>query len=305
MADDLSFTISASDQASRVVETVQKKIQGFGTDVAKMALGVAGPLALISAGFGLVMNKYNEYQQNKKDARELAAQREIDEQSAITEKEKEEMKKRLANYKKAEEEKTKALKEQEERRKKGLTLTQEIEAMQQNLAYGGELTGADLLKDLSDKIKRARMDFERAQRDLNQGQPGVTNVDVSEAQKKYLGLQIKFREEREKIMGTPKQVGDKVAGADKIKPEETKSVKDAVKVTVSSLREIGGSFGGGDINTGIEAQIELGRKQVDILSVIADNTKPKEPVGTPLEMQDTNFTLPGGKTISAAELLGF
>lgn len=71
MADDLSFTISAKDQASKAVETVQKKIQGFGQDVAKMALGVAGPMALLQAGFGFVSGKIDEYNQRLEDAKKL------------------------------------------------------------------------------------------------------------------------------------------------------------------------------------------------------------------------------------------
>ena len=73
MADDLSFTISAQDQASRAVETVQKKIQSFGSDVAKLALGVAGPMALLQAGIGYVTNKWSEYKQAQTDAFEKGA----------------------------------------------------------------------------------------------------------------------------------------------------------------------------------------------------------------------------------------
>ena len=49
--------------------------------------------------------------------------------------------------------------------------------------------------------------------------------------------------------------------------EET---KDDLKLTVSSLREIGGSFGGGDVSTGIEKQIVLAEKQLDTLTEIKD-----------------------------------
>mgnify|MGYP003337812585 FL=1 len=74
MADDLSFTISAKDQASAAVETVQKKIQDFGKDVAKMALGVAGPLALIQEGFAFAKNKIDEYKQSLIDAKNTAVE---------------------------------------------------------------------------------------------------------------------------------------------------------------------------------------------------------------------------------------
>ena len=48
------------------------------------------------------------------------------------------------------------------------------------------------------------------------------------------------------------------------------SVKEDLKLTVSSLREIGGSFGGGDVNTGIEKQIVIAEKQLDTLIEIKD-----------------------------------
>jgi hypothetical protein len=71
MADDLSFTISAKDQASKAVETVQKKIQDFGKDIGKMALGIAGPMALVTAGFDFVKTKIDEYKQSIEDAKKL------------------------------------------------------------------------------------------------------------------------------------------------------------------------------------------------------------------------------------------
>ena len=82
MADDVSFTISASDQASKVVETVQKKIQNFGSDIAKLALGVAGPMALLQAGIGYVSEKWTEYQQAQKDAFDKGASGTYDEVKA-------------------------------------------------------------------------------------------------------------------------------------------------------------------------------------------------------------------------------
>lgn len=68
MSNSLEFKISADDQASRVVETVQHKIENFGRDIAKMALGFAGPLALIQAGFGLISDAIAE---TKRQAEEL------------------------------------------------------------------------------------------------------------------------------------------------------------------------------------------------------------------------------------------
>jgi hypothetical protein len=70
MANSLEFKISADDQASRVVETVQNKITNFGKDIAKMALGFAGPLALVQMGF----QKIGEMMDEQKKRREELAQ---------------------------------------------------------------------------------------------------------------------------------------------------------------------------------------------------------------------------------------
>ena len=54
MADGLEFTISAKDQASRAVQTVQKKIQDLGKDLAKGFLSFAAPLTLVQSAIGFV-----------------------------------------------------------------------------------------------------------------------------------------------------------------------------------------------------------------------------------------------------------
>ena len=54
MADGLEFTISAKDQASRAVETVQKKIKNLGSDLAKGFLSFAAPLALAQSAISYV-----------------------------------------------------------------------------------------------------------------------------------------------------------------------------------------------------------------------------------------------------------
>ena len=54
MSNDLSFTISAKDQASKAVETVQKKIQNLGTDLAKGFLSFAAPLTLVQTGISMI-----------------------------------------------------------------------------------------------------------------------------------------------------------------------------------------------------------------------------------------------------------
>jgi hypothetical protein len=53
----LEFTISASDQASKVVTSVQNKIDNFGKDVGKSIAGMLGPMALV----GFAVSKVTEY----------------------------------------------------------------------------------------------------------------------------------------------------------------------------------------------------------------------------------------------------
>lgn len=297
MADDLSFTISASDQASRVVETVQKKIQGFGTDIAKMALGFAGPMALVSAGIGLIMDKWNEYKQAKIDARNEAARAEEEIQNAATEKEKEKIRERLEAYKKAEAEKTAALKAEEERRKKKLSLREEIQSLQEeNAREAKPLEGADLLNKLGNDVRDA-YNKKRSYKMQN----WVTDDVRLEAQLDYeKKLNAFLKEKNKQESENAKDKKDQVA-----KPEETKAVKDTIKVTVSSLREIGGGFAGENLDAGIERQIDLAQKNNDLLGKIAENTSymKTDSSGNPITVGDTNFTIPGGKTITAEQAL--
>lgn len=297
MADDLSFTISANDQASKAVETVQKKIQGFGSDLAKMALGVAGPMALVSAGIGLVMDKWNEYKQAKIDAKNEAAKAEEEIQNAATEKEKEKIKERLDAYKKAEAEKTAALKAEEERRKKKLSLREEIQSLQEENTRGGKpLEGADLLNKLGDDVR----DAYNKKRSYNITNRATDDMRL-EAQLDYeKKLNAFLKEKNKQETENTKDKKDNVA-----KPEETKAVKDTIKVTVSSLREIGGGFAGENLDSGIERQIELAQKSTDLLGKIAENTSymKTDSSGNPIDVGNTNFTitLPGGKEVSSVD----
>jgi len=68
MANDLEFTISAKDQASRAVETVQKKLKNFGSDLAKMALGFAAPLALAQMAFSAIGDAIAEHKKKVQEA---------------------------------------------------------------------------------------------------------------------------------------------------------------------------------------------------------------------------------------------
>jgi small-conductance mechanosensitive channel len=68
MANDMEFTISARDQASKAVETVKKKLQSFGSDVAKLALGFAAPLALAQAAFSAIGDAIEEHKKKVQEA---------------------------------------------------------------------------------------------------------------------------------------------------------------------------------------------------------------------------------------------
>ncbi len=73
MSLGLEFNISAKDQASAAVETVNKKIKNFGVDVAKSFLSFAAPLTLLQTGISYVGDQIEEYKQKVKEATENAA----------------------------------------------------------------------------------------------------------------------------------------------------------------------------------------------------------------------------------------
>jgi hypothetical protein len=80
MSNDLSFTISARDQASRAVETVQKKIQNLGSDLAKGFLSFAAPLTLVQTGIQMIGDAIAE--QKKKVADSIDAYSGISDKAA-------------------------------------------------------------------------------------------------------------------------------------------------------------------------------------------------------------------------------
>jgi hypothetical protein len=68
MSNSLEFSINARDNTSKVVDTVNKKINNFGNDLAKMALGVAGPMALVQMGISAIGSAIEEYKQKIAEA---------------------------------------------------------------------------------------------------------------------------------------------------------------------------------------------------------------------------------------------
>lgn len=284
MADDLSFTISAQDQASRAVETVQKKIQAFGGDVAKLALGVVGPMALLQAGIGYVTDKWNEYKQAQQEAfdkgasgtyEEVKAQADLGEQLdknlsillAMA-------KVRAENAKNAEE-----LNNQEDQAIKAFYDT---EAGRKFKSENTSVESGLMMASREQILAAARAEGERLNAELAKQQAEqrakLQGPTVTEDQRARL-------EEENKINEELKKRGDKslfeITALDRfikqfkedstLPKQKTKDdVKDEIKLTVSSLREIGGSFGGGDISTGIETQIQIAQKQLDTLNEIKD-----------------------------------
>ena len=369
MADDLSFTISAQDQASKAVETVQKKIQNFGHDVAKLALGVAGPMAALQAGIGYVSDKWAEYKKAQADAFEAGAKPMYDElkaQEAIgeqlnknlaillamdkikqeTAKTSEDVRrqedqaidsfkktqagqnfvsrhtrynpemgneiytatreqelvaanaegaKELAKKKIKDDEAAakKAAEEKEKQRQKELPqinkLNEEIKAQQKNIAMGGASTGQNLLLDLSDNLSKAQKQYD----DIGDSQDEQLKKETAKSE--LLKAQIALRDEQKKqedqaIKDQAELAVKKAKENEELQKSLISTQKETGKLTVSSLREIGGSFGGGDISSGIERQVEIAQKQVEVLTTIAQNTAPKSDVGISKPIGDTNFT---------------
>lgn len=68
MADGLEFTISAKDQASKAVQTVQKKIQDLGKDLAKGFLSFAAPLTLVQSAISYVTDAIAEQKKKVEEA---------------------------------------------------------------------------------------------------------------------------------------------------------------------------------------------------------------------------------------------
>jgi hypothetical protein len=68
MSQSLDFKITASNQASRVVGEVQKKVLDFGKDIGRSIVAVMGPMALLTMAFGKVMEHMEKMKQSAKDA---------------------------------------------------------------------------------------------------------------------------------------------------------------------------------------------------------------------------------------------
>ena len=283
MADDVSFTISASDQASKAVETVQKKIQNFGSDVAKLALGVVGPMALLQAGIGYVTEKWQEYKQAQTDAFENGAKGTYDQLKAQTDlgMQLDKNLSILLAMAKIETERAKNaedIKAQEDQAIKAFLKTEEgVKFQQKHTVQSTDESYylATRQQELEAARELGRIENERIKAENEQ----LNDPSYSEQELENFREMLKIREELNKRGGKSlaeinaidiftKNFKEQSAMPNQAKTKE--SVKEDLKLTVSSLREIGGSFGGGDVSTGIEKQITLAEKQLDTLTEIKD-----------------------------------
>ena len=285
MADDLSFTISAQDQASRAVETVQKKIQAFGGDVAKLALGVVGPMALLQAGIGYVTEKWQEYKQAQQEAfdkgasgtyAEVKAQedlgQQLDKNLSI-----------LLAMAKVRAENAKSAEDLTNQENQAIQAFYDTEAGRKFKDENTSVESGLMMASREQILAAARAEGERLNAELARQQAeqlaSRQGPTITPEQRASLEEQNKINDEDKKRRASGafqnEQIGNFVKrftedlgkGAKDKTKEETK--KD-LALTVSSLREIGGSFGGGDISSGVETQIALAQKQVDTLIEIRD-----------------------------------
>jgi hypothetical protein len=280
MADDLSFTISAQDSASKAVETVQKKIQSFGSDVAKLALGVVGPMALLQAGIGYVTEKWHEYKQAQKDAFENGAAvtyNEVKAQEALGE----QLDKNLSVLLAMAKVKIENAKNKEDITAQEDQAIEEFKKTQAYLKFTDKLvkTRGGVLNELytrEEVIQAAKAEGAR----INKEMAGKVNGPfITPEERARIDEQNKIEEEDKKRRASGAYQNEQINSFlkrfidESTMPKQAKTkeeTKDDLKLTVSSLGEIGGSFGGGDVSTGIEKQIVLAEKQLDTLTEIKD-----------------------------------
>jgi len=283
MADDLSFTISAQDQASRAVETVQKKIQAFGGDVAKLALGVVGPMALLQAGIGYVTEKWQEYKQAQQEAFDKGASgtyEEVKAQADLGEQLDKNLSILLAMAK-VRAENAKSAEELTNQENQAIKAFYDTEAGKKFKDENTSVESGLMMASREQILAAARAEGERLNAELAKQQAEqrakLQGPAITPEQRASLEEQNKINEEDKKRRASGAYQNEQIGNFVKrffedIKPKDKtkEETKDDLKLTVSSLREIGGSFGGGDVSTGIERQIELQQKQVDTLIEIKD-----------------------------------
>ena len=68
MSQDLQMTISARDQASKVLEGVEKKVANFGKQFGQQLVGMVAPMAVVGFALGKISQKIEEIRQKRKEA---------------------------------------------------------------------------------------------------------------------------------------------------------------------------------------------------------------------------------------------
>jgi hypothetical protein len=68
MSQDLQMTISARDQASKVLEGVEKKVANFGKQFGQQLVGMVAPMAIVGFALGKISAKIEEIRQKRKEA---------------------------------------------------------------------------------------------------------------------------------------------------------------------------------------------------------------------------------------------
>jgi hypothetical protein len=262
---------------------VQKKIQSFGGDVAKLALGVVGPMALLQAGIGYVTQKWTEYKQAQQEAFDKGASgtyEEVKAQESLGVQLDKNLsvllamaKVKLENAKNAEDLVTQenaaieAFKNTPEGKAFTKQNTRQVFAGQGTIAVGP--TREEYLKAANELGATIRAALEA----------NIQGPKITPEQRSRLEEENKFNEEDKKRRASGafqnEQIGNfiKRFTEQSAMPKQAKNkeeTKQDLVLTVSSLREIGGSFGGGDVSTGIEKQITLAEKQLDTLTEIKD-----------------------------------
>jgi hypothetical protein len=250
-----------------------------------MALGFAGPMALLQAGIGYVTDKWSEYKQAQADAFVKGAGYTYDEikaQSDLGSKLDKNLSIMLAMAK-AEEERSKNSKERIEQENQAIAKFLETDAGKKYKEENSFVVGVFGTKGYSgnrQKELQAVKDYTaELQKQIAAENEQVNDPIMTEQELKLFREMLEIRKELDKRGGKSlseinaidiftKNYKEQMANAPKQKTKE--QTKDELKLTVSSLREIGGSFGGGDINTGVETQIALAQKQVDTLIEIRD-----------------------------------
>ena len=77
MSQDLQMTISARDQASQVIQGVEKRVANFGKQFGQQLVGMVAPMALVGMAIAKIGQHFEELAQKRKEAFDWGASLEI------------------------------------------------------------------------------------------------------------------------------------------------------------------------------------------------------------------------------------